>query len=122
MTKQIQKRTCLYSGEEFIPKRNNQVFANKYNRISFHNQINNKLRNELKQTNNQLMVNYKIGIELLSKEKTITIHREFLKGKGFDFRYFTNLTSNNNNNGTAYQVYDISFEKIDENNYLITKL
>ena len=122
MIKQIQKRTCLYSGEEFIPKRNNQVFANKYNRISFHNQINNKLRNELKQTNNQLMVNYKIGIELLSKEKTITIHREFLKGKGFDFRYFTNLTSNNEMKGTAYQVYDISFEKIDENNYLISKV
>lgn len=122
MTKHIEKRTCLYSGEEFIPKRNNQVFATKYNRISFHNQINNKLRNELKQTNNQLMVNYKIGIELLSKEKKITIHREFLKGKGFDFRYFTNLCSNNITNGTAYQVYDISFEKIDENNYLISKL
>ncbi|MEQ3662215.1 MAG: hypothetical protein ABNG96_05940 [Flavobacterium sp.] len=122
MTKHIEKRTCLYSGEEFIPKRNNQVFASRYNRISFHNQINNKLRNELKLTNNQLMVNYKIGIELLSKEKSITIHREFLKGKGFDFRYFTNLTSNNITNRTAYQVYDISFEKIDENNYLITKL
>ncbi|MEQ3690756.1 MAG: hypothetical protein ABNG98_04500, partial [Flavobacterium sp.] len=101
MTKHIEKRTCLYSGEEFIPKRNNQVFASRYNRISFHNQINNKLRNEPKLTNNQLMVNYKIGIELLSKEKSITIHREFLKGKGFDFRYFTNLTSNNITNRTA---------------------
>ena len=122
MIKQIEKRTCLYSGEEFIPKRNNQVLASKYNRISYHNQINNTLRNELKQTNNKLMDNYKIGIELLSKQKSITIHREYLKGKGFDFRYFTNLASYNSKNGVVYQVYDISFERIDENNYLISKL
>ena len=120
MIKQIQKRTCLYSGEEFIPKRNNQVFANKYNRISFHNQINNKLRNELKQTNNQLMVNYKIGIELLSKEKTITIHREFLKGKGFDFKFFTNLTENDSKSGYTFALYDTSFEKIDDNTWNLT--
>lgn len=122
MNKNIEIRKCLHSGEEFYPKRNNQVFASKKNRINYHNSINNKLRNELKSTNNQLIVNYKICIELLDKNKSTTVHREFLKGKGFDFKFFTNLTENKAKTGYTYAVYDTSFEKIDENNYLISKL
>lgn len=122
MNKNIETRKCLHSGEEFIPKRNNQVFASKKNRINYHNAINNKLRNELKSTNNQLIVNYKICIELLDKNKSITVHREFLKGKGFDFRFFTNMVENKSKTAYTYAVYDFSFEKVDENNYLLTKL
>ena len=114
-------RKCLFSGEEFIPKRNNQVFATKNNRITYHNDLNNKLRNELKSTNHQLMTNYKICLELLDKNKTRNAHREFLKGKGFDFRYFTNIAENNNKTGYTYAIYEFAFEKTDDNNYLIFK-
>lgn len=122
MNKNIEIRKCLHSGEDFFPKRNNQIFASKQNRINYHNTINNKLRNELKSTNNQLIVNYKICIELLDKNKYITVHREFLKGKGFDFCFFTNIVENKSKTAYTYAVYDTSFEKVDENNYLITKL
>jgi hypothetical protein len=122
MGKKTETRKCLYSGEEFIPKRNNQVFASRVNRISYHNEINNKLRNELKKTNNQLLLNYKISKNLLKEEPRIVVHKEFLKGKGFDFRYFTNLTQSKKGNTHAYSVFDISFEKTDENNYLIFRL
>lgn len=122
MNKNVEIRKCLFSGEEFYPKRNNQVFASKKNRINYHNSINNKLRNELKSTNNQLIMNYKICKELLDKNKSATVHREFLKGKGFDFRFFTNLTENKDQKGYTYALYDTSFERIDENNYLISKL
>lgn len=122
MDKKIEKRKCKFSGEEFSPMRNNQVFANSKNRISYHNSINNILRNKLKSTNNQLLDNYKICCEVLGKNKTANVHREFLKGKGFDFIYFTSLTEAKNPSGTAYAVFDISFEKIDENTYLIKKL
>ena len=122
MNKDVHIRKCLFSGEEFYPKRNNQVFASKKNRINYHNSINNKLRNELKSTNNQLILNYKICKELLNKNRSTTVHREFLKGKGFDFKFFTSLTENKANNGYTYALYDTSFERIDENNYLITKL
>ena len=84
--------------------------------------MNNKLRNELKQTNNQLLKNYKICIDLLGRKKIVYVHREFLKGKGFDFKFFTNLTENKAKTGFTYALYDTSFEKIDENNYLISKL
>lgn len=122
MNNKIEMRKCKFSGVEFYPKRNNQVFASTKNRISFHNSINNILRNKLKVTSNQLIYNYKICCEILGKNKTVTVHREFLKGKGFDFVYFTSLTEAKNPSGTAYAVFDTSFEKIDENNYLISKL
>ncbi len=122
MEKKIEIRKCLYSGEEFIPKRNNQVFASKNNRINYHNSLSNKLRNELKLTNNQLLLNYKISKNLLKEDKSIVVHKEYLKGKGFNFSYFTNLTQSKIDNTHAYSVFDISFEKKDENNYLISKL
>lgn len=122
MDRSIEVRKCLYSGEEFIPKRNNQIFASRKNRNNYHNKINNQLRNELKSVNNQLTLNYKICSNLLGKNKSITIHREFLKGKGFDFTYFIGFSVNKANNGYTYALYDTSFERIDENHYLITKL
>src|SRR4051812_43009669 len=115
-------KKCLYSGEEFLPKRNNQVFANKKNRISYHNDISNKIRAKLKTTTKHLTLNHKICIELLNKESSIVIHKEYLKGKGFDFRFMTNMIESKANAGYAYVIYDCSFEKIDDNNYLISKL
>jgi hypothetical protein len=122
MIKQVEIRKCLYSGEEFVPRRNNQVFASKKNRTNYHNKINNMLRNNLKKTNNQLLLNYKVCIDLLAKKESVTIHREFLRGKGFDYSYFTNFSRNKNSNTLIYVLYDISFQKIDENNYSISKL
>ena len=121
MDKNIEIRKCLYSGEEFLPKRNNQVFASKSNRIKYHNRINNKLRNDLKSTNNQLILNYKICKELLGFNKTRLIHKEFLKGKGFDFKFFTSLADNSKKTGYTYSIYEFSIEKIDDINYLISR-
>lgn len=121
MSKNIELRKCLYSGEEFLPKRNNQVFASKKNRINYHNNKSNKLRNVLKSTNNQLILNYKICKELLGINKTTLIHKEFLKGKGFNFSFFTNIVENSKKTAYTYAVYEFAFEKIDDNNYLIFK-
>lgn len=122
MVKHIEIRKCVYSGEEFIPKRNNQVFASTKNRINYHNKKNNKLRNELKLTNNQLMLNYRISKDLLANKETVTVHKEFLRGKGFNFKYFTNFGKSKNSSFLMYVLYDVSFEKIDANNYSICKL
>ena len=122
MDKNIEIRKCLYSGEEFLPKRNNQVFASKKNRINYHNAINNKLRNELKSINNQLIINYKICKELLGIDKTRLVHKEFLRGKGFDFSFFTNIAENSKKTAYVHAVYEFGFEKTDDNNYLIFKI
>lgn len=121
MIKQIEIRKCVYSGEEFVPKRNNQVFASKHNRICYHNKNSNKLRNELKSTNNQLLLNYKILVGVLAKKEQVTIHPEFLRGKGFDFRYFTNLASVKNQMVQSYLVYDLALKFTDDKLCLITR-
>lgn len=120
MTEPNLKRKCLYSGEEFIPRRNNQVFASSKNRISFHNKKNNKLRNELKGTSKQLLKNYQICSELLGNKSNTIIHSEFLKGKGFDFKYYTGM-DNPINHLQVFCIFGLKYTKIDENNYKISK-
>ncbi len=113
-------RYCLFSGEKFYPKRNNQVFASKKNRTTYHNDINNKTRHELKEINSKLTNNFKICKELVN---VVTdkkqFHVEFLKGKGFDFDSFTGLIEVENVN--IFIVYNFSFQKINTDFYQIQK-
>lgn len=112
-------RTCYYSGESFIPTRQNQIFASKENRILFHNQINNQLRKRLSIINKQLLLNFRILIEVLDGENEATVHKQFLLGKGFSFSVFTHLTLSKYSNNYCYSVYEVSYQRIDDDNYKI---
>lgn len=50
------------------------------------------------------------------------MHKEFLKGKGFDFKFFTNIAESNSKSVIAYTIYNITFEKLDNENYIICKI
>ena len=112
-------RTCYYSGESFIPTRQNQIFATKENRILYHNQINNQLRKRLSLINKQLLLNFRILIEVLDGENETIVHKQFLLGKGFSFSVFTHLSLSKCSNNYCYSVYEVSYERIDDNNYKI---
>ena len=112
-------RTCYYSGESFIPTRQNQIFATKENRILYHNQINNQLRKRLSLINKQLLLNFRILIEVLDGENETIVHKQFLLGKGFSFSVFTHLSLSKYSNNYCYSVYEVSYERIDDNNYKI---
>jgi hypothetical protein len=120
MLHKIEKRVCPYSKLEFIPKRNNQLFANKEYRIAFHNEIQNSFRWRLSAINKEIISSYKTLIEILEEKKSMVVHYQFLKGKNFSFKVFTGVSKTDK--GIAYELYDTSFLRIDENNYLITKL
>lgn len=115
-------RTCCFSGERFIPTRNNQIFSSKENRILFHNQINNKLRKRLSKINKQLLLNLRILFDVLDGENERTVHKQFLLGKGFSFSVFTHFTISKSSNNYCYVVYEVSYERIDDDNYKITKI
>jgi hypothetical protein len=115
-------RTCYYSGQSFIPTRQNQIFASKENRILFHNQINNQLRKRLSFINKQLLLNFRILIEVLDGDYETIVHKEFLLGKGFSFSVFTHLSVSKLSNNYCYSVYEVSYERIDDDNYKITKI
>ncbi len=115
-------RTCHFSGETFIPKRQNQIFASKQNRILFHNQINNQLRKRLSKINKQLLLNLRILLEVLDGDNERVIHKQFLLGKGFSFNVFTHFTLSKSTNNYCYCIYEATYERIDDDNYKITKI
>ena len=75
--------------EEFVKTRENQRFANSINRIAFHNRKANSLRKKLMVINRPLLKNHQILMDCLGRKVYKTIHKEFLKGKGFVFGVFT---------------------------------
>jgi hypothetical protein len=115
-------RTCYYSGERFIPTRQNQKFSTKENRIFFHNKQNNQLRRRLSFINKQLLLNFRILIDVLNGEKERTVHKEFLLGKSFSFSVFTHFTISKTSNNYCYVVYEFSFERVNDEYYKITKI
>lgn len=122
MAKYIELRTCPLSNDEFQPTRNNQIFSSKENRIIFHNQQNNQLRKRLSYINKQLLLNFRILNDVLDGEKETITHKQFLLGKGFSFSVFTHLSMSKFSNNYCYSVYEVKYERIDDDNYKITKI
>ena len=84
-----------FTGEEFIPKKISQRFANKENRIKFNNEKAKKIRIKQAPTINPLKLNFKIIEELLGTKMEIILNKEFLRGKGFDFTINSGMESFN---------------------------
>jgi len=120
MLYKIENRVCPYSKLQFTPKRNNQVFATKEYRVAHHNELHNSFRRKLSGLNKEIINSYKTLLEILGEKKSTVAHYQFLKGKNFSFKVFTGFSKTDK--GIAYELYDTSFLRIDENNYLITKL
>lgn len=75
----------LLTGEEFIPKRSTQKFANAKNRIAYNNLNATKLRQSTSHINKPLHLNLRILNELMKNKKEAIFHEQFLLGKGFSF-------------------------------------
>lgn len=88
-------RKCLYSGEEFIPKRKDQVFKNSINKSRYHNEKYRKKYFRVIEIDSILKNNYKI-LEFLyfSLRKRITTIKELLR-LGFNFDIYTSSGSKN---------------------------
>ncbi len=82
-------RKCLYSGEEFIPKKISQRFATPKNRIKYNNEKASKINLERAFIDKPLHGNRNILKELLGNKTEITVHQEFLRGKGYKFPLIT---------------------------------
>ncbi|MGV3631733.1 MAG: hypothetical protein ACO1O6_11040 [Bacteroidota bacterium] len=79
------------TGLEFVAKRENQVFASKKNRIKFHNLQAKKLREQLAFVEKPLRRNFQILNELLNGKHELEVHKEFLKGKGYNFEIASHI-------------------------------
>jgi hypothetical protein len=119
MLQKNKKSLCLYSKEEFYPSRSNQKFANRQCRVDYHNDKNNTIRKKTAFINKPLMKNYKIFSELLADKSEGIYHSQFLIGKGFSFKIFTNLKEYND--GYAYAIFEFWYYKIDTLNFKVKK-
>lgn len=119
MKANLEKRICPFSGDEFVPKRNNQVFANRENRIAYNNKKNNDKRRRLAFVNKPLLRNNDILNQILGNEREKIVHKEFLRGAGFSFLVFTNFHRDENKNKLYYSIYHFYYYKVDNEHYKI---
>ena len=101
----------LLTLEEFQPRRLNQKFSCKENRVKYNNNKANKLRNHLKPINKPLLNNFRILSSLLMNEKEKIFHRQFLMGRAYDFSKWTHLE--NWGNKMHYALYDYILIQLD---------
>lgn len=84
-------RTCPYSGEKFLPKRRNQIFATNLNRIRYYNEKAAHFRDIKAPINKGLDKNHLILTSLVPKGSRKTFKTEELVSKGFNPNIFTHI-------------------------------
>ena len=92
----MQTAKDLLTQEEFILKRINQKFAKPENRIKYYNKKSNDLRNYLNYINKPLFQNFKILSILMDSKNEEEFHKQYLIGKGVDFKVITHYSMYNN--------------------------
>lgn len=112
-------RVCKQSKQEFYPTRTNNIFKDENCRKKFYNEKFGKLRRKLNVINKALFINYRASIKALDGKSSAIVNSNFLLGLGMDFKYITHLEKIDGN--TYYGLYDISFIKVNENEYKLIK-
>jgi len=107
-----------FTSEEFTPKRHNQRFACRANQIAYNNMLAREKRELLREPNTKLNTNRTVLKKLFEKGE-IKVSREFLRGAGFNFHYFTQNTADGNGNYMA--VYDYCIQDLRNGNFNILK-
>lgn len=114
----MEKKIDPFTGEEFVPKRSNQKFANAKNKNDYHNRKSRKLRKRCSPIDKRIKKNLQILESLLNgKKETGRVSKEFLRGTGFDFDGFN---ATHEHKGVFYaSVYNCILVKIDSANFKI---
>lgn len=105
-------RKCPYSGELFKPKRNNQKYASKQNRLAFHNKRYRQNRMPQEYINRKLYINHSIISEIIGDNNEIEVNNDYIKALGYNFIYVTHLYSHNNQ--TYMGLYNFYFIRLNK--------
>lgn len=112
------EKNCLECDIKIIG-REDKKFCSDSCRNAYNNKINKSNTNYMRNVNNKLRKNYRILVELSTHGKTKT-SRSKLLSEGFDFNYFTSITTTTPGN-TYYFVYDYGYRLMGEENYGLIK-
>jgi hypothetical protein len=111
------EKLCQECGEK-IMGRVDKKFCSDQCRIAYNNKLNSDGTNYVRNVNNALRKNRRILTELNSTQKTVSVSREKLLEKGFDFKYFTSTFTTKE--GKLYKYcYDQGYLEMDKGYYLL---
>ena len=114
----MEKRTCIECGESFNG-RADKKFCSDMCRNAHNNKLNSDSTNYVRNINNALRKNRRIMEELLPGE-TVTVSKQKLIDKGFNFNHFTTITTTKTNK-TYFFCYEYGYLPIEGNYYLLVK-
>jgi len=113
------KKIDPFTSEEFTPKRHNQRFSCRANQIAYNNKLAREKRELLRESNTKLNTNRTVLKKLFERGER-KVSREFLRGAGFNFSYYT---QNYNHEGKQFHAaYEYLIEILDNQKFLISKL
>lgn len=102
-------KQCKYTGNFFIPKRNNQRFENNKARSNFHNKKYRMLYAEVNKINRLLFLNYKILFKLIGYRDYIEVEKKFLSKLRYDFSLATGLEEEDGIKSFLLYNYKLTF-------------
>ena len=105
----MQLKQCKYSGNWFIPKRNNQRFENNKARSNYHNQKYRKLYAEINKINKLLFLNYKILYKLIGFRDYMEVEKKILSKLRYDFSLATGLEEEDGIKSFLLYNYKLTF-------------
>ncbi|WP_291141571.1 hypothetical protein [Flavobacterium sp. UBA7680] len=114
----MEKRKCIECGEAFNG-RADKKFCSDLCRNAHNNKLNSDHVNYVRNINNILRKNRRI-IEELLPEETAKVSQQKLTDKGFNFNYFTNITTTKTGKNYTF-CYEYGYLPIDGNYYLLVK-
>lgn len=107
--------TCLQCDQTLFGRKDKK-FCNDFCRNTYNNNLNKDKVEIVRNVNNRLRKNNRI-LKSLLEVGAMSVSKNQLNLSNFDFRYITNL--NDSNDGTIYYVYDVGYQMLDEENYLL---
>jgi len=111
------EKVCLDCGEP-ITGRMDKKFCSDMCRNNYNNRLNSEVTNYVRNVNNILRKNRRILLELIPADGKISVHKDKLTNKGFNFNYLTHLYTTQK--GSSYRfVYEYGYLPLDNDFYML---
>lgn len=115
----MEKKTCPECGEK-ISGRADKKFCSDLCRNAHNNKLNSDSTNLVRNINNILRKNRRILEELVPDDK-ITVPKQKLVDKGFNFTYYTHSFTTRANNYQYLFCYEYGYRALEKDIYLLVK-
>ncbi|MBK9283144.1 MAG: hypothetical protein IPM51_02360 [Sphingobacteriaceae bacterium] len=112
-------KICPECGENIVG-RTDKKFCSDICRNSFNNRLNSDGNNYVRNVNNILRRNRRVLESTIKNESKITVPKQKVVDKGFNFQYYTNQLTTRNNHVYHY-VYEYGYMLLDNGMMLIVK-